>query len=218
MDLVKARKAMVDSQVRPNDVPDVRIQQAMETVPRELFVPANRQSLAYVEKDVPLFEGRWLLKARDFSKLLHAARIKETDLVLDVGCGLGYSTAIAAHLGSVVVGVEEEEDKVTKAAEALSDLGLDNAAVMQAPLADGVAKQGPYDVIVVAAGVEDNLDTLRGQLSEEGGRLVTIIVENGVGHATLITRHGDAFGDRRVFEAHPAGTLPGFEKTPAFVF
>ena len=149
----------------------------------------------------------------EYLEMVHPATLQPMAQVDTVGL-----LAIAAHLGSVVVGVEDQGDVVTKAAEALSDLGLDNAAVIEAPLSEGVAKQGPYDVILVAGGVEDNLETLKSQLSEEGGRLVTIIVENGVGHATLFTRHGASFGQRRIFEAHPAGILPGFERAPAFVF
>ena len=218
MDLARARKHMVDSQVRPNDVPDLRLQKAMETLPREQFVPANKLALAYVEKDVPLFEGRWLLKARDLSKLIHAASIQPDDLVLDVGCGYGYSTALMARMAGVVVGLEEEEDVAARASELFGDLGVDNAVMVTAPLAEGCPKQGPYDVIVVGGGVERNLETLLAQLKPDVGRLVAIVMDRGVGHATLFTRAGDAFGRRRLFEAQPAGVLPGFNQSEGFVF
>ncbi|WOI52385.1 protein-L-isoaspartate O-methyltransferase [Parvularcula sp. LCG005] len=218
MDTVKARKSMVDSQVRPNDVPDIHLQVAMETVPREIFVPANKRALAYVEMDVPLFDGRWLLKARDFSKLIHAAKIKPTDLVLDVGCGYGYSAAIMAHLASVVVGVEANAEAIEKAEQVLADLALDNVAMVQGDLPAGVPSQGPFDVIVVAGGVTTGLEPLLQQLRPDGGRLVTIIVKKGVGVATLITRSGDSFGHLPLFEAHPSGILPGFEAPATFQF
>ena len=218
MDLALARKHMVDSQVRPNDVPDLRLQSAMERVPRESFVPANRRALAYVERDVPLFEGRWLLQARVFSKLVHGAAIQPGDLVLDVGCGYGYSAAVMASMCGVVVGIEEDEAVVAKATEAITGLGIDNAVIVQNALKDGCEKQGPYDVIVVAGGVQGGLDTLLGQLKPEVGRLVTIVMERGMGQATLFTRAGDSVGKRRLFEAHPPGVLPGFNHSEGFVF
>ena len=218
MDLALARKHMVDSQVRPNDVPDLRLQAAMERLPREAFVPANRRHLAYVEADVPLFEGRWLLKARDLSKLIHGAAIQPGDLVLDVGCGYGYASAVMAPLCGVVVGLEEDEAVVAKATETLTSLGIDNAVAVQGKLAEGCPKQGPYDVVVVAGGVRQGLDPLLAQLKPDVGRLVTIVVERGVGQATLFTRAGESVGRRRLFEAHPPGILPGFNQSEGFVF
>lgn len=209
---------MVDSQVRPNDVTDLGLQAAMSELPRERFVPADRRNIAYVEKDVPLFEGRWLLKARDFSKLINEANVQKSDLVLDIGCGYGYSTAVLARLCSVVVGVEEDEGTVQKASERIAEVGIDNAVMMQNPLAEGCAKQGPYDVIVVAGGTEANLEGLLSQLKEDVGRLVTIKTNGPVGTAMLYTRSGEAYGERRLFEAHPAGVIPAFRKAASFQF
>ena len=218
MDLALARKHMVDSQVRPNDVPDLRLQAAMERLPREAFVPTNRRHLAYVEADVPLFEGRWLLKARDLAKLIHGAAIQPGDLILDVGCGYGYSSAVMAALCGVVVGLEEEDAVVAKASEHFTSLGIDNAVMVQNKLAEGCAKQGPYDVIVVAGGVQRGWEGLLSQLKPDVGRMVAIVMERGVGQATLFTRAGDTYGRRRLFEAHPPGVLPGFNQSEGFVF
>ncbi len=219
MDTARARKHMVDSQVRPNDVTNPRLQQAMNTIPRELFVPTNRRALAYVDRDVPLFDGRWLLKARDMAKLIHAANIQEGDLVLDVGCGFGYSSAVMASLAGMVVGVEEDEDVCAKASENFSTLGIDNAVMVNEPLPQGCPKQGPYDVIIIEGAVEENLDTLLGQLKPDVGRLVTIVMDRwDLGHATLFTRSGESFGRRMLFESRPAGVLPGFNRSEGFVF
>ena len=218
MDTIEARKHMVDSQVRPNDVTDPALVRAMSTVPREAFVPTNRRSLAYVEKDVPLFDGRWLLKARDFSKLVHGATIQPGDLVLDIGCGYGYSSAVISFLAGVVVGLEADDRPIERATETCRTHGYDTVAFVQGSLAEGCPKQGPYDVIVIEGGIETLPDTLFAQLKPNGGRLVAIMCEDGVGHATLWTRHGEKRGHRILFEAYPAGILPGFEKERAFVF
>jgi protein-L-isoaspartate(D-aspartate) O-methyltransferase len=218
MDTVQARKHMVDSQVRPNDVPDLRLQSAMSEIPREAFVPTNRRNLAYVEKDVPLFEGRYLLKARDFAKLVHSLNLKSDDLVLDVGCGYGYSSAVMARLVSVVVGLESDEEAADKASQNFSEFGIDNAAMVQGELPAGCERQGPYDAILIAGGVQGHLDTLLSQLKPEGGRLATIVMEGTLGHATLFTRSHDAIGRRRLFEAYPSSILPGFNLSAGFVF
>ena len=218
MDPATQRKHMVDSQVRPNDVTDFALQAALADLPREVFVPADKRALAYVEQDVPIFEDRWLLKARDFSKLIDAANIQKDDLVLDVACGYGYSTAVLAKLASVVVAVEEEEAVVQSASEKLSALNIDNAVVMGKPLQEGCENQGPYDVIVVAGGVEANLEGLLKQLKSDVGRLVTIVTAGRVGTATLFTRSGDVHGVRKLFEAHPAGVIPAFRRASGFEF
>lgn len=217
MDMVRARKAMVDSQVRPNDVPDLRLQKAMGWIPREQFVPANRRGAAYTEKDLLLFEGRWLLKARDFSKLVHALHVGADDLVLDVACGFGYSSAVLSQLAEMVIAVEDHKAAVEKGTEILTDLEFDNVALVEGVLTDGAPGQGPFDVILIAGGVEQVPSALFDQL-KPGGRLGTILVDKGIGHATLFVKADGVIGERTLFEASPAGIVPGFEKAREFSF
>ncbi len=218
MNYAVARKHMVDSQVRPNDVTDLNLQGAMEQLPREAFVPSNLQAMAYAEMDLQLFDGRYLLQARDFSKLAHAAGIKETDLVLDVGCGFGYSSVVLARLASMVMAIEADEAVVQSAEQRIADLAIDNVVVVAADLAAGLENQGPYDAIVLSGGaVEVVPDALLQQL-KEGGRLVCIKIEDGLGYATVYTRTGDKFGARQCFEAMPDGVMSGFAADKKFVF
>jgi protein-L-isoaspartate(D-aspartate) O-methyltransferase len=218
LDTAIARKHMVDSQVRPNDVTDFALQAAMLELPRERFVPADKRALAYIEQDVPLFEDRFLIEARDFAKLIDAASVQPTDLVLDIGCGYGYSTAVLSRLCSVVVAIEDDETATATASERLAELNIDNAVVMNAPLNEGCPKQGPYDIIVVAHGIQQGLDPLLAQLKDDVGRLVAIQAEERVGYATLYTRSGKVYGERRLFESHPPNILPSFRKKRAFQF
>ena len=218
MDFAAARKHMVDSQVRPNDVTDLVLQTAMETLPREQFVPSNRKGLAYAELGIPLFDGRWLLQARDFSKLIHAAGIRKGDLVLDVGCGYGYSAAVVARLAGMVVALEETAETVAAAEQKFQALGIDNAVSVQGSLAAGIVDQGPYDVITIAnGGIEARPEQLLAQL-KPGGRLVAIKVEGGIGRAMVWIRSADGIGERAVFDAQPPGIIPEFRKAAAFVF
>lgn len=217
MDFATARKHMVDSQVRPNDVPNLTLQRAMETLPREEFVPTNKKHLAYAEMDIPLFEGRWLMRARDFSKLVHELQVDEQHLVLDVGCGFGYSTAVLARMASMVLAIEDNEAACQKVEARLSALSIDNAAVIECPLPDGMPGQGPYDRILINGAVEAVPPALLQQLAD-GGRLAAIIVRGDVAEATIFIRSGDTFGDVVRFEAAHKDLVPGFTRPKEFVF
>jgi protein-L-isoaspartate(D-aspartate) O-methyltransferase len=217
MDFDTARKQMVDSQVRTNDVTDLRIQAALESVPRERFLPAELRAQSYVDREVPYAPGRSLITARDFAKLLQAADIRPGDLVLDIGCGAGYSAAIAARLGEMVVAVESDEALATKAQETLNSLDVVNAAVVTGDLAAGAAKQGPFDVIMIAMAIEVEPEALLKQL-KEGGRLAAILREGGVAKGFVWKRAGAAFGRTAVFDAAARTVLPGFTRPKAFIF
>src|SRR5262245_40904914 len=108
-DFAAARVNMVTTQVRANDVTDVRIQEAMAALPREQFVPRAVRALAYASESVPLGGGRGLMEARSFAKLAHAARVQSQDVVLVVGAGCGYDAAVLARLAETVVALEEDE-------------------------------------------------------------------------------------------------------------
>ncbi len=215
-EFAEARRAMVASQVRVNDVTDKRIQDAMLSLPREKFVPRSKAAAAYADVELELDDGRVMLRPRDFAKLLQAAQVKSGDLVLDIACGRGYSTAVIAHLAEMVVGLETGEDAAAKAADRLAAPGLTNCAVVAGDLRAGLADQGPYDVIFVNGAVEDVPDAWFGQLSD-GGRLAVIVRDGEVGRAMIYTRAGGAVGERSVFDTAPP-VLSGFEKARGFVF
>ncbi len=216
LDFSEAREAMVDRQVRPSDVTRHNIIDAMLAIPRETFVPAGQRSVAYVDRDVPLGKGRALLAPRTFSKMLDAAEIAPSETVLDVGCGLGYSSAIIASLCRGVIAVEQDETMANAAEANLAALAIDNAVVLNVPLAEGAPGEGPYDVIVVSGGIAAPPAALYGQLADNG-RLIAIWMQNGTGQARLSVKSGDDVATRWVFDA-TAPILPGFEATPSFAF
>jgi protein-L-isoaspartate(D-aspartate) O-methyltransferase len=213
IDFATARSRMVDSQVRTSDVTDLRLLWAMQTIERERYVPEKSKELAYADFAMPIGGGRCLLEARVFAKVLQVANIRETDRVLDVGCGLGYSAAVLAQLGSEVVALDTEEF----AAAARNALASDSKVrVVSGALAQGYPNAAPYDVIVLEGATEVEPEGLLAQLAD-GGRLVCILGGGPNGKAMLYTRSGDDVGGRPVFDA-AAPVLPGFAKTPAFAF
>ncbi len=215
-----ARQKMVDGQVRPSDVTDIRILDAMLAVPREAFVPPNQRALAYLDLDLDVSEGasakRFLIKPVVTAKMLQAAAIKETDTVLVVGCATGYAAAIIAKLAGQVTATEGDSRLAAKAKAVLAELALANVTVLTAAAADGDPANASYDVILLNGATEIAPDRLYGQL-KEGGRLVGVFATTQPPRATIVTRsHGD-FGNRPLFDA-VVPVLPGLERLPAFVF
>lgn len=213
-DFATRRRMMVDTQVRPSDVTKFPIIDALLSVPREEYVPADKREAAYVDGNLDLGGGRVLLEARSFAKLLDAVSIDTDDVVLDLGCGLGYSTAVLARMSAVVVGVEADEDDARTAQTNLSENGVDNAAVMDGDLALGAAEQGPYDVILVNGAIEQVPDALIKQL-KEGGRMACIIMEGALGRAMIGHKIDGQISWRFAFNA-TAPILAGFEREAAF--
>jgi protein-L-isoaspartate(D-aspartate) O-methyltransferase len=215
-----ARQNMVDCQVRPSDVTDSRIIDAMLEVPREVFVPANQRPLAYMDLDLDVSEAgsakRFLIKAAVTARMLQAAEIKETDKVLVVGCATGYTAAVVAKFAPRVTATEGDSALAAKAGTALAELGLGNITVATAPVADGNQAGAPYDVIVLNGATEVVPEGLYRQLAE-GGRLVGVFATTQPPRATIVTHSQEDFGSRALFDA-VAPVLPGLERHPSFVF
>lgn len=208
------RVMMVDTQVRPSDVTKFPIIDAMLSVPRETFVPDAKREAAYVGENLILGPGRVVLEARTLAKLLDALDVQPKELVLDVGCGLGYSAAVIARLAETVVAVEEDEFLAADAQRILSEEGVDNAVVVTGKLVEGSAKCAPYDVITIEGGVEEVPETILAQL-KEGGRIGAIFMEGALGTARIGYKTGGRIAWRSVFNA-AAPVLPGFAKPRGF--
>ncbi len=214
-----ARQKMVDGQVRTSDVTDSRILDAMLSVPREAFVPAASQPLAYLDLDLDVGGGgtrRYLLKAALSAKLLQAAEIKSTDNVLVVGAASGYVAALAANIAAKVTATESDSALASQAASALTGLGAANVTVRTAAAADGEPASAPYDVIILNGATEIEPDRLLGQLAE-GGRLVGVFAATKPSRAMVVTHSQADFGHRMLFDAS-APVLPGLERLAEFVF
>jgi protein-L-isoaspartate(D-aspartate) O-methyltransferase len=215
-DFPTQRLTMVDTQVRPSDVTNFPIIDAMLSVPREEYVPAAMRPLAYLGGPIAIAPGRAMLEPRFTAKLLDAADLEPSDVVLEIGCGLGYTTALLAHIVDAVVAVEEDESLAAEAEATLGAQGVDNAAVLTGPLAEGHAKAGPYDAIVVSGGVHEIPEALIRQL-KEGGRMVAIFMDGAYGEAREGLKSNGRMSWRLAFNA-TADVLPGFARAPGFVF
>lgn len=205
---------MVDTQIRPSDVTKYPIIEAMLAVPREKFVPAAQREAAYADQNVRLGGGRVLLEPRTLAKMLDAVDLQNDELVLDVACGFGYSTAVAARIAQMVIGVEEDEAMAADAQELLSETGADNAIVHTGPLAEGAAEHGAYDVILVQGGAEELPAALLDQL-KDGGRIAALMVAGNLGEVKIGYKTGGRISWRFEFNAS-APLLPGFAAAREF--
>ncbi len=208
-----ARQKMVDGQVRPSDVTDIRILDAMLAVPREAFVPQNQRALAYLDLDLDVSEGasakRFLIKPAVTAKMLQAAEIKDTDKVLVAGSAPGYTAAVVASLAGQVTATESDPAQVAKAREVLAQLGLGNVTFQAAAAAEGDPANAPYDVIVLDGATEITPDRLYGQL-KEGGRLVGVFAMTKPPRATIVTHSSRRFCEPGAFRRVGAGSAgPG---------
>ncbi len=216
-DFAAARLNMVESQIRTNKVTDPRVIAAFEAVPRELFVSERGRGIAYIDEDLEIAPGRYLMEPMVLARLLQTAAPQPGGIALDIGCATGYSTAVLARLAETVVGLDCDRGLVEQANKTLNALDVDNAVVVEGPLEAGCQKQAPYDVIVFQGAVAEVPDGIKRQLAD-GGRLVAVVVDSaGIGRGTLVQRSGETFSSRTLFDA-ATPLLPGFAREVGFVF
>jgi protein-L-isoaspartate(D-aspartate) O-methyltransferase len=216
MDYAIARQHMVDSQVRTNRVTDERLIEAIRSLPRERFVPERARTRAYLDDDVEIAPGRYLMEPMVTARLIQAAEAKADDMVLVVGAGTGYAAALLARLAHTVVALESEPALAQRASAVFAELSIDTAVVVESALNAGCAKHEPYNVILLEGAVEQVPAALTSQLAD-GGRMVGVLLDRGVGRATLWMKTGTALSHRVLFDANVA-PLPGFAAPARFVF
>ena len=207
---------MVECQLRAGRVTNPELLDAMGGIAREEFAPIALKQVAYVDEDLP-FAGRVLVEPMVFARLLQSAAPRPDDYVLDIGPGLGYSSAVLGRIASAVVALESDGDLAERARKALAAAGSDNVLVVEGPLEAGCPEEAPFDLIVVQGAVASVPQALLDQLAE-GGRLAAVVRPGGgLGRATVFSKLGGVVSSRTVFDA---GTpyVAGFEPKQEFVF
>ena len=212
-----ARKCMVDSQIRPNKVTDARVLTAMRTLPREQFLPVMASALAYVDKDVPLGSGRFLMEPMVFARLLQAAKLREKEHVLVVGAGCGYGAAVLAACGCHVTALEEDQDLLAMARGVLPEQAP-GVTLVSGPLAAGWPGRAPYDLILIEGAVAEIPAALAMQTHLEAGRILTVLQGPGrTAQAVIAEPTVNGLGITPIFDC---GTpvIPCLRKAPVFAF
>jgi protein-L-isoaspartate(D-aspartate) O-methyltransferase len=217
MDYAVARRKMVENQIRPNRVTDPLVLAAMAELPREAFLPPHLRGVAYVDEDIPLGAGRYLMEPLVTAQLLQAAEIDGDDVVLEIGCGTGYTTAIVARMASTVVAVESDPALLRHARDALAGLGVDTVTLVEGPLDRGFPEQAPYDVILFGGAVSRIPEAISAQLTDGGRMLAVLAGADGPGEGTIFMRAGGSLSRRGFCEA-ATPFLIGFAPQPTFQF
>jgi len=213
-----ARTHMIESQLRPNKVTDSRLLAAFASLRRELFVPESLRKVAYIDEDLPLGGGRYLMAPMVAARLLLAAEIRPIDTALVVGAGTGYEAALIARLTRSVVALEEDPELARRARAALVEHAIGSVNVVEGRLREGHRPRAPFDVIFVGGAVAEVPAEIAAQLADDG-RLVAVIRRGteAVGRATKTTRTGGVLARRVIFDT-AIPVLPGFAPNPGFEF
>lgn len=212
-----ARKRMVDSQIRPNKVTDPRILGAMRSLPRERFLPASLDALAYSDEDVPLGDGRFLMEPMVLARLLQIAEPREGERALVVAAGTGYGAAVLSQCGPTVTALEESRPLLDLAGPVL------RAEAPEVTLATGRLDAGwpsgaPYDVILIEGAVRDIPPAIAAQLRPATGRLVAVLAGPGrTNQAVLVEATPAGLRAQPMFDC-ATPSLPSLLPAPSFVF
>ncbi len=216
IDFEAARTRMVDNQIRTTDVTSHSVLSAFLSVPREVFVPEEKKALAYIDDDIQVAPGRFVMEPSPLAKLLQLAAITPDDFVLEVGAGTGYVAALLSNLASSVIALESDPELAAAASAALSEHGYDNVAVETGDLEAGHSDQAPYDVIFLNGAVEEVPAALFDQL-RDGGRLVAVVGYGNSSSAKLHVKENGTVSERFAFNTS-VKPLPGFRVAETFVF
>jgi len=190
LNVEQARFNMIEQQVRPWDVLDPKVLELMEAIPREKFVPAGYEGLAYADTEIPLGHGAAMLPPKVVGRLLQAVDIDPLDIALEVGTGSGYLTALLAKGSRQVFSVDIDAEISAHAGEHLAAQGIHNATLEVGDAARGWDKHRPYDVIIVTGSLPVLPESFQKSLNR-GGRLVAVVGDAPVMEAILIRRTGD---------------------------
>lgn len=214
LNFASMRRAMVESQLRTNDVNDLHVIRAILSVPREQFVPAERRDAAYIDRSVPLGGGRALNPPLATARLLVEAAIAPGQRVLLIGAATGYAAALLAQLGAEVTAVESDEALIAIARERLAD--RPTVRLVAGELTEGAPDAAPYDCLFIDGAIEDMPDSLVAQLAP-GGRAVFARIDRGVTRLCAGVRTEGGFGATSLVDSE-AVVLPGFAKPRGFRF
>jgi len=204
-----ARAAMVDTQLRPEGVNYPPVVEAMATVEREKFVAEGARPLAYIDRTVPMGDGRLMSGAVVTGRLLNEIAPVAGERALVVGCGTGYSAAVLMAMGLKVTGLECSADLARRA----RSLGID---VVEGPLEQGWKTGAPYHLILIDGAIEFIPETIISQLTDNG-RLGTALIDRGISRLTVGRKAGKGFGIHTLADVG-AAALPGFAKPRSFTF
>jgi protein-L-isoaspartate(D-aspartate) O-methyltransferase len=217
MNTEQARFNMIEQQIRTWDVLDQSVLSLLAVVKREDFVPAAYQALAFVDTEVPLPNGQFMLAPKVQARLLQELDVRKHEKVLEIGTGSGYLAALLGHKAQQVITMELDPELAATARENLRRAGVMNVSVRQGDGSRGLPEEGPFDVILLSGSVPEVPPQLLAQL-KVGGRLAAIVGQQPIMRAMLFTRSQEHdFASVELFDT-VAPRLSGFDEPSRFTF
>ena len=197
-DTTRERMAMVESQLAARGIVDTRVLEAMAWVPREDFLPEDRQSWAYRDRAVPLGHGQTVSQPYMVAAMTEALLLGPEDRVLEVGTGSGYQSAVLSAIAAEVFTIERLPDLQSAAEERLAALGISNVRFRVGDGSLGWPEEVPFDAIIVTAGAPSVPPALKSQVNEDGGRLVIPVGPRRQQSLIRYTRTGNEYVTERL--------------------
>jgi len=216
MDFAAARRNMIESQLRTNRIVDESVLAVMAEIPRERFVPERLQRIAYVDEDLAIGGGRYVMEPLVLAAMIQGAEIQPSDAVLDIGSGTGYAAVVLARLAGTVFALESDAALAAGAVELYAEMAPDNVVAVDGLLEEGCAEHAPFDVILIEGAVERIPEAILDQLGD-GGRLVAVVLEDGIGRLTAIHKRGGHVSRHAIRDANTPA-LAAFRRPAEFVF
>ena len=216
MDTYLENKNMIDGQVKPLSNIETNILEALYNIDRKDYTPENFKDFSYSEKNIYLGNERYLLKPAITAKLLSALEVETLETVLIIGSATGYSAAIISKIAETVICIEEDQDLITFSESIASSNSMNNIVFIKNKLSKGYIDQGPYSCILIEGGVEEVPNIILDQIAE-GGKLVTVIMQNDTGSAIKYSRKNNQIISQFLFSIE-APSLKSFEKAKKFKF
>ncbi len=210
MDFEYARANMIEQQIRPWDVLDQRVLDALAAIPREVFLPEEHQGLAYSDTRIPLGNGRYSLNPNIEARLLQAAVLETDDRTLIIGCGTGYLAACAAKMCKHVESIDTQEAVNAEAQDKSAKCGIDNIKFFTGDLIADLPDKTSYDAIIVNGSLPTIPERLKTRLTLNGRLIITIGDEKQPTMETFVIRRiGDSdWLEQSVLDTHIPTLIP----------
>ena len=210
---------MINNQLKPSGINDDKLLQIFDSIPKELFLDDEKKSISYHDGNIEVKKGRWLLSNATIAKMIDSVNFSKDDVILEIGAGCGYTTAILESLASIVVGIESDITLREKANKIIAQIGLDSAIIINGDHNKGHLKSAPYDKIFIFGSVSCVPDCLFDQLAENGKLLCGVknSSDNSYGKAFVFSKNKSIINSSVIFEGN-IPEVPGFEKQENFEF
>lgn len=192
MDDREMRVQMVERQIAQRGIRDPRVLQALQEVPRHLFVPADQQAHAYEDRALPIANSQTISQPYIVAVMTELLRPEGHHRVLEIGTGSGYQTAILSRLSSAVTSIERHSELAEAARRLFDALGIANVDIRIGDGTEGVPDIAPFDRIMVTAGAPAVPEALKEQLAI-CGRLVVPVGPPGYQYLTVVDRTSTGF-------------------------